>query len=127
MILTHFIAMLAVPGGVTVPELGVRSGGAAVGFYPVKSPASVRDAAVEWTLEAGETILTSAWSVVPAEPDGLAVVPGSQAMDGLVTACRVQGGVVRRVYQLVNTITTSRGQTLQEGMTFRIGLVEMGP
>ena len=124
MILTHFLALrVAAPS--TVPELAARRGGTAVGFYPLKSPSSVRDAAVLWTLEEGETISSSIWAALPAEAGGLAVVPGSAAMDGLVTACRVEGGIFRRVYQLVNTITTSRGQVLQETLTYRIGLVEM--
>lgn len=108
-----------------MPELGVRAGGTAIGFYSLKSPASVRDAAVQWQLEDGETIVASAWAVLPAETGGLAVVDGSAAVDGLVAACRIEGGVFRRVYTLINTITTSRGQVLQESMTFRIGLVEM--
>lgn len=125
MILTHFLCFLAVGAAVTVPELAVRRGGTAIGFYPLKSPTSVRDAAVQWQLEEGETITASAWAVLPAEDGGLAVVAGSAAVDGAVAACRIQGGVFRQVYTLINTISTSRGQTLVEAMTFRIGLVEM--
>lgn len=125
MITTHFITMFALEAGGMLPSLGVRSAGTAVGFYPVKSPVSVRDAAVLWTLEEGETITDSAWSVSSIETGGLAVVAGSPATDGALTACQVSGGVFRRVYQLINTITTSRGQVLQETLTYRIGLVEM--
>lgn len=125
MILTHFLSLMVGDLGAVLPSLGLRSGGTAVGFYPLKSATSVRDAAVLWTLEEGETITVSEWSVSPAETGGLAVVVGSGAMDGAVTACQVAGGIFRRVYTLTNTITTSRGQVLAESLTYRIGLVEM--
>jgi hypothetical protein len=80
------------------------------------------DYPIAWALETGETISASAWAVTPT--GGMAVVSGSGQIDGLVTACLVSGGVFRRVYSLINTITTSEGRTLVKTITVRIGPVE---
>lgn len=123
MILTHFLSLMVGPAG-ALTSVGLRSAGGLAGAIIVKSPVSVRDVAARWALADGETITDSAWSVSPAEAGGLAVVPGTGAIEDDVTGCQVSGGLFRRVYQLVGTITTSRGQVLSETITFRIGLVE---
>lgn len=126
MILTHFLSFMAAPAEAGVlASVGLRAAGGAAGPILVKSPVSVRDVATRWALEDGETISDSVWSVSPAEAGGLAVVAGSAAIEDDATGCRISGGVFRRVYQLTNTITTSRGQVLSETITVRIGLVEM--
>jgi hypothetical protein len=121
------------------PEAGVLSllgGAATVSFFTagdydpsvtrlgrqgvrLKPANAVIDYPIAWTLETGEAISSSTWSVSPS--GGMAVVPGSVQTDGLVTACLVSGGVFRRVYSLINTITTSEGRTLVKSITVRIG------
>ncbi len=128
MILTHFLALMfagdaAQPGD--VPALRVRQGGAGGGGVVLKSPLSVLDWGIEWTLAEGETIAAAQWSVTPAEAGGLAVVAGSGVIDGATTGCRVEGGQFRRVYALACAITTSAGRVLVESIVFRIGSIEV--
>jgi hypothetical protein len=108
----------AVAGGDFVPSV-LRLAGRGM---RMKAPGAVIDYPIQWALETGETISTSAWAVTPAGE--MVVEAGSGVIDGLVTACLVSGGVFRRVYSLKNTITTSAGRTLEETITIRVGPVE---
>jgi hypothetical protein len=87
-----------------------------------KAAVAELDWPITWTLEAGETISSSTWSVTPAGE--MAVKAGSPSITGLVTACILTGGVFRKVYEVTNTIVTSAGRTHAQTITFRIGAVE---
>lgn len=88
----------------------------------LKAAGAELDWPIHWTLEDGETIASSTWSVSPA--GGLAVKAGSPSIAGLVTACILTGGVFRAVYEVTNNIVTSAGRTHAQTITFRIGPVE---
>ena len=88
----------------------------------VKAAGAELDWPISWTLEAGETIASSTWSVSPAGE--MAVKAGTPNINGLVTACILTGGLFRRVYEVTNTIVTSGGRKHEQTITFRIGAVE---
>lgn len=91
--------------------------------FQMKAPASVIDWSISHSLDSGETITSSTWSVAPIESGGLTVEPGDE-ISGNETACLVSGGVYRHVYELTNTVVTSLGRTLPRTLGFRIGPVE---
>jgi hypothetical protein len=117
MIASHFITIFASPVEGLIPSL-VRL---AMSGVRLKPESAVLDYPIAWTLDDGETIATSAWAVAPVAAGGLVVSPGSGVIDALVTACIVSGGVYRRVYELINTITTSEGRVLEKTISVRIG------
>lgn len=88
----------------------------------VKAPGAELDWPITWTLETGETISSSTWTVSPAGE--MAVKAGSPSIAGLVTACILTGGVFRKVYEVTNSIVTSAGRKHEQTITFRIGAVE---
>lgn len=88
----------------------------------IKAPGAELDWPINWTLETGETISSSSWTVSPSGE--LAVKAGSPSIAGLVTACILTGGVFRKVYEVTNTIVTSAGRIHAQTITFRIGAVE---
>ncbi len=117
-----FIAFMTVEvsGGLTPSAERLRSEGG-VSFFLVKAAGATLDYPIGWTLDPGETIVASTWGVTPAETGGIEVVPDSSVIVGMITACLISGGVFRRVYELVNTITTSAGRVRQATLTIRIG------
>jgi hypothetical protein len=90
----------------------------------IKAAESELDWPITYTLESGETIASSVWTVAPVETGGLAVKAGSPSIAGAAVACIVAGGNFRRVYELRNVITTSAGRKHSQTMAFRIGPVE---
>lgn len=130
MITTHFMMFFAgeaEPAGPGVPTSRVRAGGLGPGAFALKAPGSVVDWGIEWTLEAGETIVGSTWTITQLDPDdGVAVVAGSPRIEGDITVVMLAGGVFRRSATVTNTIITSAGRTLQESFSLRIGPVEAG-
>lgn len=70
----------------------------------LKDPSALLDYAVEWGADYlnEDEIVTSTWTVEPAEPGGLAVV---KSAFGLVdTSVTVGGGVIGRLYRLANHV-----------------------
>ncbi|WP_310474093.1 hypothetical protein [Sandarakinorhabdus sp.] len=122
MITTHFMAFFASTGAAVAPPMVAGDGP----IFVLKSPGSKLDWPISWPLEDGESIAASVWAVLPTHAGGLAVMDGSPITVGLVTSCLVEGGVNRRVYELVNTITTSAGRVHEATITFRIGRVPTG-
>lgn len=90
----------------------------------IKAAEAELDWPISYTLESGETISVSVWTVAPVETGGLAVKSGSASIAGAAVACIVTGGNFRRVYELRNVITTSAGRKHSQTITFRIGPVE---
>ena len=102
-----FILLLAGGGGIALAGAGaafaqgglapsperLRAGGQGYGLQLVAHPAGEElDYPVRHALEAGDMLVTSAWSVLPVEAGGLAVVPGSGVIVGATVACVVAGG-----------------------------------
>ena len=88
----------------------------------IKAAGSELDWPISWTLETGETIASSTWTVSPSGE--LAVKSGTPTIALLKTACILTGGVFRKVYEVTNTIVTSGARTHAQTITFRIGPVE---
>lgn len=74
----------------------------------IKDPADVTKHTTTWTLDANETISTSAWSV---SPSGLTI--DSETETTTTTTVWISGGTDGDWYTLYNTITTSAGRTLR--------------
>ena len=87
-----------------IPELG-----------DPKDPGSDRDYTCDWTadLAVGETLVTSSWSVVPADFGAVPLVVGSSTIDTGNKVARVYltGGVGGCFYEIANTVTTSVSPT----------------
>ena len=90
----------------------------------LKAAESELDFPISYDLAVGETIASSAWTVLPVETGGLAVKSGTPAIVGAVASCIVTGGVLRRVYRLRKTVVTSQGRTYAQTIGIRIGEVE---
>lgn len=87
--------------------------------YYLKDPQSRVDYAIEWTSYLdGQTVAASAWSVEPAEPDGLAVDGSSH--DLLRTAATLSGGICGHVYSVTNRVTLTDGRSDERSITLRV-------
>ena len=78
-----------------------------------KDPSGVNKLTIDYSdwLGTSETITGSNWTV----PSGIATVAGAVS-DGTIAAATVSGGTEGSAYTLVNTITTSLGQTEQRSV-----------
>lgn len=91
----------------------------------VKDPDSITDYTINWgdgyldTNSPAETISTSSWAVSPADSPGMSV-SGTPTKTTTTATAFVTGGVVGRVYALVNTITTSGGRTDERSIILRV-------
>lgn len=85
--------------------------------WPRKDPNEVLDYDVLWgeRLDAGETILTSLFSVVEGD-----VVIDSSTITGEVTTAWLSGGTADTSCVILNRITTSAGRTYDQSMRLRI-------
>lgn len=84
----------------------------------VKDPEAILDYAVNWAggyLQSGETLLSSSWTIFPS--DIAQVTASNTATAATIT---VSGGVVGRLYQLSNRITTSQGRTDERSIIVRV-------
>ncbi|MFQ5774188.1 MAG: hypothetical protein ACE5GS_06710 [Kiloniellaceae bacterium] len=88
--------------------------------YRLIDPDETLDYACDWTPfladagSPGDTIQTSAWSVVPAGP-----VLSNQNLGGAVTTVFVSGAQAGQVYRLTNRIVTAQGRTAERSWTLR--------
>ena len=89
--------------------------------YLVIVPGEVLDYTCDWSSFLEETgspsdaITSSSWDVVPGGSPGLEVQ--SNTFTSATTTAFVAGGVVREIYELVNTIVTSIGRTGKRSIT----------
>lgn len=89
--------------------------------FLMKDPAAVLDYSIDWGAEYlgdGEMLAASTWSVVPNDPDGLAVV-GSDFGPATSTV-KAGGGVAGCMYRLVNLITTGSGRIDERSIAIRV-------
>lgn len=86
----------------------------------LKDPRSEVDYAIDWGggyLD-GQTILSSAWTVIPDEAGGLTVAQAS--FDLLRTAVRLAGGVAGHVYSVSNLVALSDGTLDERSLSLRV-------
>lgn len=127
MILTHFLCLFQAATPAVSPPLWRRAGGQEPGAFILKSPDSRIEFGMDWTLNDGETITGSTWSISQLDPaGGLTVVPDTARIEGALTAVLVEGGVFRRTATLKNRVTTSAGRVLSGSFSMRFGDVEAG-
>lgn len=84
----------------------------------VKDPGAILDYTINWGggyLQSGESVSTSVWSIFPS--DITQVIASNTASSASIT---VSGGVVGRLYQLSNRITTSQGRTDERSIIVRV-------
>ena len=87
--------------------------------YYLKDPASRVDYAIDWRgyLD-GQVVSASAWTVTPAEPQGVAVDEASFDLER--AAARLIGGVAGHVYQVSNRVTLSDGSAEERSIFLRV-------
>ena len=85
-----------------------------------KAPTAIAIYEIDWSewLQTSETILTSTWTA----QSGITVVDSSILSGSERVTVLLSGGTLNASYELVNTITTSSGQT--EPRTIIIDMVE---
>lgn len=85
----------------------------------LKDPGALTDHAIDWTpyLD-GRTIVASAWTVDPDEPDGVAIE--DESFDNAATSARVGGGIAGHVYRLSNRITLDDGSQDERALVLRV-------
>jgi hypothetical protein len=89
--------------------------------WPAKDPDEVLDYQLDWAdderprLEAGETITSSAWSVV----SGTVVIDDDDSVGG-VTTVWLSGGEAGEACVILNRVTTSEGRTYDQSCRLRI-------
>lgn len=87
-----------------------------------KDPDEVLDYDLDWTARlAGDTIATSAWSLVPPSPDALLMV-NSNTFGASGTKVWLRGGTLtpNGYYALRNRITTAGGRTFDQTVRLKI-------
>lgn len=78
----------------------------------LKDPNAVLDYTINWDdgyLEAGETISTSTWAVIPSTVGGVAI--DSDTNDTTTATVTISAGKGGAWYLLENTVVTSEGRT----------------
>lgn len=84
----------------------------------VKDPGAVLDYSVNWAggyLQSGETLSSSVWTIFPAD-----MTQASASNTTQIATITVSGGVVGRLYQLSNRITTNQGRTDERSVIVRV-------
>ena len=86
----------------------------------LKDPQSRVDYAIDWGAGylVGQTIAGSAWSVVPVEPDGVAI--DAAAFEPSRTTATLSGGMAGRVYSVCNRVTFSDGRSDDRSIIVRV-------
>jgi hypothetical protein len=88
--------------------------------YLLKNPAAVLEYAIDWGAEylEGDALADSSWSVVPEEPDGLAIAGSS--FDLLLSRVSADGGILGRLYRLTNHVELASGQEDSRSIMLRV-------
>ena len=89
-------------------------------WFPDKDPDEVLDYQIDWTsaLDEGDTIATSAWSIVTA-PDAVLEID-SETNAATTTTVWLSGGTLGVRYGLLNRITTVGGRTMDQSVYIKI-------
>lgn len=88
--------------------------------FLMKDPGASLDYAVDWGLEYldEDRLLESSWSVLPDEPDGVAVTASS--FDGHIATVSVGGGRAGLIYRLTNEVLTQAGRRDRRSIMLRV-------
>jgi hypothetical protein len=88
--------------------------------YLLKDPAAVLDYLVDWGAEylASDELLTSEWSVDPAEAGGVEIV--ASEFDSRTATAKAGGGRAGRLYRLTNQVVLASGRTDSRSVTLRV-------
>ena len=87
----------------------------------LKDPEAVLDYAIDWGAEylgEGDLLVESSWSVVPDEPEGVAILT-SDFGDRLSTV-QAAGGAAGRLYRLANRVMTQSGRVDERSIVLRV-------
>lgn len=86
----------------------------------LKDPIARLDYGLDWSdrLNAGQSILDSAWSVEPFEVDGLRIA--SATRDDRLCLAVMEGGIAGRIYRVSNRIDLSDGGTDERSIVVRV-------
>lgn len=86
----------------------------------LKDPDAVLDYSVDWGAEylGGDLLAASDWSVLPDEPGGVTIA-GSD-FDATTTTVKAGGGVVGKLYRLVNHVTLESGRIDDRSIVLRV-------
>ena len=85
-----------------------------------KDPSSTLDYSFDWTnwLAPGETIVSSSWTIAPAETGSPSLA--AETLAGAVTAVNVTGGAISNRYRLSCQITTDGTRTVERSTAIRV-------
>jgi hypothetical protein len=88
--------------------------------FLLKDPAATLDYAIDWGADylEDDSLAQSEWSVLPAEPGGVAVA--GNIFDAKFATATVSGGLAGRVYQLINHVTTQQGREDSRSVVLRV-------
>ena len=100
----------------TCPTVTLDLGNPYATLLDPKSPAEITRRGVDWgewlaCNNPGATISNSSWAI-HADDDDSTLTLSQQTLTGNVATVLVTGGTVNAAYRLVNTITTSDGQSV---------------
>lgn len=86
----------------------------------VKDPGTRIDFEFDWSIAYpdGQAVLSSEWTVLPGEPQGLAVT--GAAFDLMQSTVTLAGGIAGHVYRLTNRVALSDGQIDERSVTVRV-------
>lgn len=86
----------------------------------LKDPQGSLDYTIDWAAGylSGQSVVTSLWSVLPAEADGLVVV--ATLHDGARTSATLEGGVAGHVYRVTNHVVLSDGRADERSLAIRV-------
>ena len=86
----------------------------------LKDPDAVLDYSVDWGAEylLDDQLADSVWSVVPDEPNGIAVIGND--FDATTATVKAAQGVAGQVYRLVNYVVTQSGRVDSRSIVLRV-------
>lgn len=88
--------------------------------FPHKDPDEVKDYVLDWSdrLDTGDTISTSAWSVVTTGVDLITI--DSDDNDDTTTTVWLSAGTLDVQYELLNRVVTTGGRTLDQTVYIKV-------
>lgn len=88
--------------------------------FLLKDPDAVLDYLVDWGAEylGADALLTSEWSVSPAEDGGVTIV--GDEFDGRNATVKVAAGVPGHIYRLFNQVHLESGRVDSRSVTLRV-------
>jgi hypothetical protein len=86
----------------------------------LKDPGAVLDYSIDWGAEylGGDLVADSSWAVDPDEPEGVSIAGND--FDATTTTVKAAGGVLGRIYRLVNHVTLESGRIDSRSIVLRV-------